>query len=108
MKYYFCASDIIAQPYKTATESGVSQIAYHFDKPMLVTNVGGLPELVPHDKVGYVAEPNKEDITSLLLKFFVDKKEEEFSNNVKLEKRRFSWDQMVDKVFEIEKQTRKQ
>ena len=48
VKYYFCAADIITQTYKTATQSGVTQIAYHFERPMLVTNVGGLAEIVSH------------------------------------------------------------
>ena len=63
VKYYFCAADLVVQPYKTATQSGISQIAYHFERPMLVTNVGGLPEIVHHGVVGYVIEPNAGAIT---------------------------------------------
>ena len=56
VKYYFCAADLVVQPYKSATQSGISQLAYHFEKPMLVTNVGGLPEIVDHGNAGYVVE----------------------------------------------------
>ena len=57
VRYFFAAADLVAQPYKSATQSGITQIAYHFERPMLVTNVGGLAEIVPHGKVGYVTQP---------------------------------------------------
>ena len=62
VRNYFCAADMVVQPYKHATQSGVTQICYHFDRPMLVTNVGGLPEIVPNGKVGYVVEPNAQAV----------------------------------------------
>ena len=58
VKYYLCAADVVVQPYRNATQSGVTPLAYHFEKPMIVTNVGGLPSLVPDDKVGLIAEPD--------------------------------------------------
>lgn len=98
VKNYFRVADIIAQPYKNATQSGVTQIGYHFEKPMLVTNVGGLAELIPHNKVGYVVEPNSQAIADALVSFFKDNKKEEFERNVKLEKEKFSWKKMVDTI----------
>lgn len=95
---YFCASDIVAQPYKDATQSGVTQIAYHFEKPMLTTNVGGLSEMVPDGKVGYVVAPEVNEITEALLRFFVENKEIEFSKNAALEKKRFSWEILLDRI----------
>ncbi len=95
---YFCASDIVAQPYKDATQSGVTQIAYHFDKPMLTTNVGGLSEMVPHEKVGYVVSPDVNEISEALLRFFIENKETEFSANAANEKKRFSWDLLLEKI----------
>jgi glycosyltransferase involved in cell wall biosynthesis len=98
---YFCASDIVAQPYKEATQSGVTQIAYHFDKPMITTNVGGLSEMVPHGKVGYVVEPVSDQIADALFKYFSEEKENEFVQNVIEEKKRFSWDillKIIDSV----------
>src|SRR6185503_12704574 len=62
VKYYLCAADCVVQPYRNATQSGVTPLAYHFEIPMIVTNVGGLPSLVPDKKVGLVAEPNPESI----------------------------------------------
>ena len=95
---YFCAADIIAQPYKNATQSGVTQIAYHFEKPMLVTNVGGLNEIVPNHKVGYVCEPNAKDVSNCLVDFFSKDKESEFIEGVKEEKSKYSWDKMIENI----------
>jgi glycosyltransferase involved in cell wall biosynthesis len=101
VKYYFCAADLVVQPYKTATQSGISQIAYHFERPMLVTNVGGLPEIVPHGVVGYVIAPNAAAITEAVLDFYEHEKEAEFSENVAIEKQRFSWKSMLEGILEL-------
>jgi len=98
---YFCAADIVAQPYKDATQSGVTQIAYHFEKPMLTTNVGGLSEMVPDGKVGYVVAPDINEISEALLHFFNDNKEQEFSANAAVEKKRFSWEILLDKIDSV-------
>ena len=96
---YFCAADIVAQPYKSATQSGVTQIAFHFEKSMLVTNVGGLPEIVPHGKIGYVVEPDTDDIAKALIDFYENNREQEYENNVKLEKQKYAWSNMI-KAFD--------
>ena len=75
VKYYFCAADMITQTYRTATQSGVTQIAYHFERPMLVTDVGGLAEIVPDNKVGYVTSQNPVDIAEAICKFYQYDKE---------------------------------
>jgi glycosyltransferase involved in cell wall biosynthesis len=98
---YFCACDIVAQPYKDATQSGVTQIAYHFEKPMLTTNVGGLSEMVPDGIVGYVVNPIVNEISDALLRFFIENKEKEFSANAALEKKRFSWELLLTKIDSI-------
>ena len=95
VKNYFCASDLITQTYRTATQSGVTQIAYHFERPMLVTNVGGLAEIVPHNKVGYVCDINKSEIVDCILDFYNKDREVEFSKNTKIEKKRFTWEELV-------------
>ena len=92
---YFSVVDIVAQPYRSATQSGVSQIAYHFDTPILVTNVGGLPEIVPHEKVGYVVDVNPEKIADALFDFFVKDRYSEFSENIKEEKKKYTWSEMT-------------
>lgn len=95
---YFCAADLIVQPYKHATQSGVTQVCYHFNKPMLVTNVGGLPEIVPNNKVGFVVEPNEQAVADAILQFYRDKKEESFVKNIEEEKKKYSWKAMVDNI----------
>jgi len=100
VKNYFCAADLVAQPYKSATQSGVTQIAYHFEIPMLVTNVGGLPEMVPHQKVGYVVEPRPKAIAETIGSFFARDIANKFVKGIKEEKKRFSWKNLVNAIFE--------
>lgn len=103
VKNYFCAADIVAQPYRTATQSGVTQIGYHFERPMLVTNVGGLAEIIPHKKVGYVCELKASSIAVSLIDYFNNQREAEFTMNVKEEKKKYSWDNMVNGINELVK-----
>jgi len=103
IKYYFGACNIVAQTYRSATQSGVTQIAYHFEKPMLVTNVGGLAEIVPHQKVGYITQIDPNDVANCLADFFENNREEEFSKNVAIEKEKFGWDKMIDAIEELVK-----
>ena len=105
--FYFNSADIVAQPYKSATQSGVTQIGYHFNKPMLVTNVGGLAEIIPHMKVGYVVEPNPVEIANALIDFFENNRLEEFTENIIKEKERFSWDKMTKAIHDLANQVRK-
>ncbi len=100
---YFCAADIVAQPYKNATQSGVTQIGYHFETPMLVTNVGGLPEMIPDGKVGYVVEPNPDSISKALEDFFNTDKETLFRENLKVEKQKYLWDKLTAKILKLAK-----
>ena len=95
---YFCAADIIVQPYKHATQSGVTQIAYHFEKPMLVTDVGGLKEIVPNNKVGYVCEPTPESVTNAISDFYLNNKESIFIDGILDEKKKYSWEIMVSNI----------
>jgi D-inositol-3-phosphate glycosyltransferase len=101
VKDYFCAADMITQTYRTATQSGVTQIAYSFDRPMLVTDVGGLAEIVPHNKVGYVTSQNPTEIADAIIDFYTNNKEEEFSDNTSLEKKRFSWKFFIEVLDEL-------
>jgi len=100
---YFSAADIVAQPYKTATQSGVTQIAFHFGKPMLVTNVGGLPEIVPDGKIGYVVEPDSKQIADALCRFFTEQKQAEFEANVVEEKKKYAWPKFIEAIWEVMK-----
>lgn len=98
---YFCASDLIAQPYKTATQSGVTQIGYHFEKPMLVTNVGGLAEIVDHNLGGYVIPPTPDDVALSITDFFENNRKEEMEKHVRKSKERFSWETFCKAIMKI-------
>lgn len=100
VKYYFSLADLVAQPYKSATQSGVTQVAYHFEIPMLVTNVGGLPEMVPNGKVGYVVNPDPESIGAAITDYFVHDRKPGFLTGIKEEKKRFSWKNMTDVLLQ--------
>ncbi|TPG66758.1 glycosyltransferase [Hymenobacter nivis] len=92
---YFCAADMVVQPYKHATQSGVSQVAYHFGRPMLVTDVGGLAELIPDGVVGYVVPPTPGALADALVDFYANHREEAFAAGVRQEAKKFSWDEML-------------
>jgi len=98
---FFSAADLVVQPYKTATQSGVTQIAFYFEKPMLVTNVGGLKEIVPDGKCGYVVEPKPEFISEAIIDFFDNNRKVQFTEGVKLEKEKFSWEKMTSAILEV-------
>lgn len=98
VRYCFGAADIIVQPYKSATQSGVTQIAYHFEKPMLVTNVGGLAEIVPDGKVGYVVEPDSAQIADALVDFFENSRQDQFTEGILTEKKQYAWSNMTRSV----------
>jgi glycosyltransferase involved in cell wall biosynthesis len=98
---YFCAADMVVQPYKNATQSGVSQIAYHFERPMLVTDVGGLAELIPDGEVGYVVKPQARAIADALVDFYEHQRESEFTAGVWARKKQFSWSEMVKALKEV-------
>jgi len=102
VRNYFSLADIIAQPYRTATQSGVSQIAYHFEIPMLVTNVGGLAETIPNGKVGYVVPVEPTQIADALVDFFSNQRSKSMIENIKIEKQKFLWSRMtaaIDGLF---------
>jgi len=96
VKYYFSAADLIIQPYKSASHSGITQIAYQFERPMLVTDVGDLADIVPHMKVGYVSPVDAGSIAGYIVDFYMNHRAEEFARHLKVEKQRFSWDNMVN------------
>ena len=97
VKYYLCAADVVIQPYRNATQSGVTPLAYHFEKPMVVTNVGGLPTLVPHEKVGLVVEPNPTAIADGILRFY-QLGEDYFIPHLRNEKEKYSWAKLVKAI----------
>ena len=105
---YFSAADLVAQPYKTATQSGVTQIAFHFEKSMLVTNVGGLPEIVPNGKIGFVVSPNANEIAEAILNFFNQNLQETFEQNLREEKKKYEWQRLLETIKSLTNTTAQQ
>ena len=100
VKYYLSAADFVIQPYRNATQSGVTPLAYHFEKPMLVTNVGGLPQLVPHLKSGLVCEPNAAGIAASIMELY-QLGETHFLPHLREEKKKYSWKNLVQTITSL-------
>jgi len=104
VKQYFCAADVVVQPYKSATQSGITQMAYHFEKAMIVTNVGGLPEIVPHGRAGWTVDPNSDAIAVAIERFYTEEKEQIFVKEVQKLKHLYSWGNMVHAIEDLYRQ----
>ena len=102
VKYYLCAADCVVQPYRNATQSGVTPLAYHFEKPMVVTNVGGLPSLVPHERSGLVCEPDPASIAQAITRFY-QLGENYFIPHLRVEKQKYSWGQLTKAIISLAK-----
>lgn len=100
VKYYLSAADCVVQPYRNATQSGVTPLAYHFEKPMIVTNVGGLPALVPHEKVGIVCEPVPQSLTNAINRFY-ELGEDFFIPHLRNEKQKYTWKNLVETILNL-------
>jgi|AntRauTorckE5430_2_1112549.scaffolds.fasta_scaffold04759_3 glycosyltransferase involved in cell wall biosynthesis len=98
---YFNAADLLVQPYKTATQSGVTQIAYHFEKPMIVTNVGGLPEMCPDGRVGYVVPTEPTAIADAIIRYFTATDKEAMQTTIREEKQRYDWAAMTESLLAV-------
>ena len=104
LRKYFGAADLIVQPYKTATQSGVTQVAFHFEKPMLVTNVGGLGEIVHDHQMGYACEPNAQSIAEDILDYFTQHRQAAYTAYLQKEKTKYAWSKMTGAFIKIMKQ----
>lgn len=102
---FFNASDLVVQPYRHATQSGVTQIAYHFNKPMVVTNVGGLEEMCPDGRVGYVVPPEPAAIAEAVLRFFHGTDQAAMIRHIQEEKRKYSWEILVQNLLSLMQKT---
>ena len=100
IKVFFSACDLVTQTYHTASQSGVSQLAFNFDTPILVTDVGGLSETVEHKKLGYVVEKQPEKIEEAILDFFSENRAEVFSKNIQEIKKKYSWESFAEQLVE--------
>jgi len=99
VRFLFSAAQLVTQTYHHATQSGVTQIGFHYHTPMLVTDVGGLAELVDHDRSGYVCPPNPEKIADHMIDFLMNKRYAEMSAQVAVKKQEFSWEEFVRKLL---------
>ena len=100
VKNYFCAADVVIQPYRNATQSGVTPLAYHFEKPMIVTNVGALPDYVPNEKAGLVAAPNAASLAAAIAQYF-ELGEAYFLPQLREEKKKYSWTILTDEIIKL-------
>lgn len=98
VKNYFCAADVVVQPYRNATQSGVTPLAYHFEKPMIVTNVGALPAYVPHGKAGLVAAPTAASLAAAIQEYF-QLGEGHFLPQLREEKKKYSWQALTQEII---------
>ncbi len=98
VKNYLCAADVVIQPYRNATQSGVTPLAYHFEVPMIVTHVGGLSALVPDYKVGLISEPTPIALAEKIIEYF-ELGSSHFISHLQEEKKKYSWDTMVKLII---------
>ena len=105
VSHYFCASDLVVQPYKDASQSGVTQVAYHFNRPMVVSNVGALPEMVPNNVAGLVVNPEPSEVAAAIYKYFSKNLMAKFQEGVIAQKDRFTWDKLVNAIFSVGKKS---
>ena len=101
VRHYFSLADFVVQPYKTATQSGVTQIAYQFSTPMVVTDVGGLKEIVPDGRVGIVCKPSVEAVAEAIVKMYDKGALQRYEANCHEERKRFSWEEMCNRLTEV-------
>ncbi|MDR0907444.1 MAG: glycosyltransferase [Rikenellaceae bacterium] len=106
VKLYFSLADLLVLPYRSATQSGVTQIAYHFEVPMVVTDVGGLPEIVPDGTVGYVADITADSIAEAIERFYTGSNAERLREGFATEKQRFSWAATADRIEQLFQKTK--
>lgn len=99
VEQYFAAADLVVLPYISATQSGIAQIAYGFEKPVIVTDVGGLPDVVEDGKTGYVVESqNEAAIADAVMKFYENQSETDWKQNIRNAAGEFSWETMVSRI----------
>ena len=102
VEQYFAASDLVVLPYESATQSGIVQIAYGFERPVVATSVGGLPDVVLHEKTGYLVPPrDPKALAEAVVRFFEEQKAEEFAGNIRREAARYSWDRMRENICSL-------
>ena len=105
VKFYFSAAQCVVQPYRNATQSGITQMAYHFGVPMIVTNVGGLAEIVPDGKTGFVTTANAVEIADAIIKINTPHSLPDFETALEIQREKFSWKKIVQTIIKLKKNT---
>lgn len=99
---YFCACDVVVQPYVSATQSGVAQIAYQFRRPSIISDVGGLAEIVPHERAGFVVPPeDPESLASAIARYFLENWEQRLVHGIEAERQKYSWDRLYEAMEDL-------
>jgi glycosyltransferase involved in cell wall biosynthesis len=99
---YFCAADAVVLPYLSATQSGIVQVAYHYNRPVIATSAGGLPETVVHGRTGYIVPPDDAGaLADAVVRFYREKREAPFARNIRSEKKKYSWENMARAVEKL-------
>lgn len=104
VKIYFSAADLLALPYKHATQSGVTQVAFHFEKPTIVTNVGGLSEIIPDKICGYVVDSNPKAIADAMVDYFDNNREAAMTTAMSEEKKKYDWSIFSNHIVDLYEQ----
>lgn len=97
---YFCAADCVVLPYKSATQSGITQISYYYELPVIATNVGGLGELIPDERDGLICESNASSIAKAISRYYTEDLMAPYSENMRIDKVKFSWSSFVNTMLE--------
>ncbi|MFZ5517367.1 MAG: glycosyltransferase [Candidatus Zhuqueibacterota bacterium] len=96
---YYSAADVVVLPYISATQSGIIQIAYNYNKPVITTNVGGLPEVVKEGETGFIVPAENPDaLAQAIVTFYRKRKSVPFHAHIAAFKKQFSWDRMASEI----------
>jgi glycosyltransferase involved in cell wall biosynthesis len=104
VKLYFSAADCIALPYRSATQSGITQVAYHFGRGMVATRVGGLPEVVQDGETGILCEPDPASIAEALLSYFAPGGLPDLEVHLAEARSRYSWESFAGAILDFAEQ----
>ena len=95
---YICASDVVVQPYKKASQSGITPVAYFYDKPLVVSNTEGLKEIIINDKSGEVFDKTPANLATAIKNCINPESNRNYSNNIANSKAKYSWSRFVEKI----------
>jgi glycosyltransferase involved in cell wall biosynthesis len=97
---YFTAANLAVLPYNEATQSGILSIAYGFAKPVVITDVGGLAELVDDGITGFIVPPqNIPKLADAVIRYFQENHEHDFSHNIEVKRQENSF-KSIRSVFD--------